>query len=315
MLACFCTKVPDDDDDALRAFFAALPPVHRTQLEADVDASMRAQIGLCLAEAARAWPAVAVTLTPDDRAAFAAYAAERLDAAKTLVQAATDQRTDELLVAWACLMRKPSAVAGFERTYMGEVDAAWRVITPPGMAMDEAQQRFREKLFVAAAGAAPAIAQYRGHGSLKAWTRVAATRMLLDLARSSRRDRTLGSEFLEDLALPGDPQNDLEKSSYRAAFKESLDAAAQALTTRERNLLRYVVLDGLTIDQIAAIYGVHRATAARRLADARASLGAQVRAILRRRLATNDADLDEMLALLESQVDLSLERVLGPVRT
>ncbi len=243
------------------------------------------------------------TLGQGDRDAFAATLAARGEAEHP-------EHEEELFLAWACHAGKAGAVAAFEEEYGREVAAAWRAVSPRGVAIDEAKQRFREKLFVSRDGE-PAIARYRGRGSLRAWTRITATRLILDLARGTRRERSLGVELLEGHALPGDPEGDLEKRAYRATFKDSLDAAARELTTRERNLLRYVLLDGLTIDQIAAIYGVHRATVARRLADARESLAAHVRKALRHRLDASDADLDEMLGLLTSKVDLSLDRVLG----
>jgi len=53
---------------------------------------------------------------------------------------------------------------------------------------------------------------------------------------------------------------------------------------RERNLLRYQVLDRLGIDHIGALHGVHRVTAARWIAHARRALIEGVRRRLQDRL-------------------------------
>jgi RNA polymerase sigma-70 factor (ECF subfamily) len=242
-------------------------------------------------EARSAWPMVAF----DE--AFRAYVAARDGA-----------HVADLYLAWGCATAQAAALTAFEKTHLRELDAAWRAIAPDGVSLEDARQRFRERLFV---GPTPAITSYKGKGTLASWARVAATRMLLDLVKRPRREISADDEFWGALPLAGaDPHLELAKSSYRAVFKESLAEAARALLTRERNLLRYAVVEGLTIDQIATIYGVHRATAARRLESARVALRTHLRDILKERLKTTDRELDEMIGLLESQLEVSLERVL-----
>lgn len=58
------------------------------------------------------------------------------------------------------------------------------------------------------------------------------------------------------------------KEAFQLAFRD----AVNALTSRERNLLRYHYLSDLSIDQIGTLYHVHRATAARWVAQARERL-------------------------------------------
>ena len=54
--------------------------------------------------------------------------------------------------------------------------------------------------------------------------------------------------------------------------------------------MRWAFVDGWTIDRSGALYGIHRAPAARRVAAAREDLGAAIRAELAARLAIS---LDE----------------------
>lgn len=61
-------------------------------------------------------------------------------------------------------------------------------------------------------------------------------------------------------------------------------AAVAALAVRERALLRYSVVDGLTLDEIGAIYRAHKSSVSRWLTRARARLWQETRAALQTRL-------------------------------
>jgi RNA polymerase sigma-70 factor (ECF subfamily) len=92
-----------------------------------------------------------------------------------------------------------------------------------------------------------------------------------------------------------------------------LRTALADLADRPRALLRYHLIDGWTIDRIGERYGVHRATAARWLADAREQVGKLIRKELARRLAIPKSDVDSLVTMLTSGIDVSLERLLaGP---
>jgi RNA polymerase sigma-70 factor (ECF subfamily) len=73
--------------------------------------------------------------------------------------------------------------------------------------------------------------------------------------------------------------------------------------------LRLHLLDHLSIDQIAAIYHVHRSTAARQIDSARTAVVESVRALLAARLEMETAELDSVLQLIASRVDVSLRSV------
>jgi hypothetical protein len=68
----------------------------------------------------------------------------------------------------------------------------------------------------------------------------------------------------------------------------------------------------LTIDVLAGLYKIHRATAARRVAAARARLVERVRAALARDLALSDAGIDQVITL--SNLDESLGQLLRSTR-
>jgi len=76
-------------------------------------------------------------------------------------------------------------------------------------------------------------------------------------------------------------------------------------------LLRYHHVDGLNIDEIGAIYRVHRVTAFRWLEKAKEKLVEATLARMRTRLNVSARELDSVLRLIRSQVHLSLVRHLG----
>jgi RNA polymerase sigma-70 factor (ECF subfamily) len=65
-------------------------------------------------------------------------------------------------------------------------------------------------------------------------------------------------------------------------------------------------VDGLTIDEIGALYRVHRATAARWLARAQVGLTKEIRAALIRTLNLQPAELRSVLRLIRSGLQVSL---------
>jgi RNA polymerase sigma-70 factor (ECF subfamily) len=83
----------------------------------------------------------------------------------------------------------------------------------------------------------------------------------------------------------------------------------EALAPRQRTLLRYAYVDGLGIDRIAPLFAVHRATAARWLAEARLELLRHTRKILAARLALPVEELQSLLRSVESQLHVSLARL------
>ncbi|HEY4119867.1 MAG TPA: hypothetical protein VGM56_18500 [Byssovorax sp.] len=255
--------------------------------------------------ATAAWPGVVV---PED--AFGAYVRERLhtdDGAER--QAAL--HIDDLYLACACARGDEPALAAFERAILPEVDAALRRFAST-LAPDEIKQLVRHRLFVGGADARPKILEYAGRGRLRTWVRVAATRVALNLAESSARERTFEQGAIEHiLGAGGDPELAYLKRRYGAEFRASFGEAFSALDPRERNLLRYAFGEGLSVDAVGALYGVHRATAARWITKAHATLVEQVQRTMRARLHLDKDEYASILRLIESQIEISFERYLG----
>jgi RNA polymerase sigma-70 factor, ECF subfamily len=255
-------------------------------------------------EAARAaWPRIAL-----DGEAFVAATAARLPADAGAAQARAVHAAD-LWLATACAAGDPAALAAFDREFLGPLDAQLAATSLTPDQIDDVKQELRKKLLVAEDGP-PRIADYSGRADLRIWLRTAATRTAIDLIRR-RRDKPVAEEEFATLpAVTDDPELAHLKDRYRDELRDAIGEAMLRLATRERLLLKYHYVDGLGIDKISAIYGVHRTTAARWLAAARESLADHTHRLLISRLGVTASELRSIARLVESQLDVSVRRLL-----
>lgn len=217
----------------------------------------------------------------------------------------------DLLLALGCAEGDRAALTTFEEQLGPDVDAALRRFRNVPMSEDDMRQVLHEKMFVGKADKKPKIADYAGQGFLQNWVRITAVRTFTDLARSAGRNKETPDDDLMQLADGEDLELSFLKQHYRDAFKAAFEAAVGTLQAQERNLLRHSVVKGQSIDQIAALYGIHRATAARRVAKAREALLSGTRQALMQRLEIGREEFDSLMQLIRSRIDVSINRVLG----
>ena len=214
-----------------------------------------------------------------------------------------DIRAGELYLAIACTMQIPRAIIAFDGHYVrGLAALLTRRGHEPAIAADVVQE-LRIRFLVGEPGRPPRIAMYDGRRSLAGWLRLAAVRLAMNASR--RHCRELPSERLEVTAADRDPESRLLHGRLRVEFAAALREAFEALTPRQRDLLRDQVLDELGIDHIAARHGVHRATAARWLAGAIDALRGGVRRILRAQLRLTTGELEGVMQSLHGTIELS----------
>jgi RNA polymerase sigma-70 factor (ECF subfamily) len=226
----------------------------------------------------------------------------------------TDQLdAEELFLACACALGDSTAITAFERRYFDVIPAALSRLSLGRDEIAEVEQTMRMRLFVADPehGAVPRVVSYAGHGRLGGLLRVAAVRAGLNLLRDRGRLDASAADDLEEVPIAADnPELAKLKAQQRTAFKAAFTDAVASLTPRERSLLDLAIVKRTGIDKLAAIYGVHRATAARWVTSARDNLTRAVHRMLGDRLGVRGGELDNLLPLVESQVELSLERLL-----
>ena len=236
------------------------------------------------------------------------------DHVRTLDGAALERFPADLYLVAACLAGDAHAIERFERELLASARGAVSAIDSNGAFVDEAMQRLRASLFVGEE-TGPRLAMYAARGPLRAWVGVAAARTALMIRRSQVRARevsTSDDEWAGALALisTNNPELELLKRQYAEAFAAALRDAVAALEPRQRAVLRMSFVDGLSIDEIGAVYAVHRATAARWIQRACDSLFETTRDLLAKRLSLSATELDRMTSLVRSQLDVSLSQLL-----
>jgi RNA polymerase sigma-70 factor (ECF subfamily) len=262
------------------------------------------------ASARAAWPTLASVTEAELRAWIAARAHAGGGTAGDHDPGA-ELRVTDLYLACACARGDGVAIALFEQHFLGEVDhaAAKLRVSPP--VADEARQVVRDLLFVGRGGSPPAISSYAGRGDLRGWTRVVAMRELLKIRARDSKEVPIGDEALLDALSPAnDPELELARERYREVFARAFRDALARLPPRDRGLLRHLLIDGFTLDTIGGMYGVHRATAARWVASARQDLLDGTKAGLAKELALSGDEVDSVIRIVRSRLDLSVERLL-----
>jgi RNA polymerase sigma-70 factor, ECF subfamily len=245
-----------------------------------------------------------------DQAGFLSWVGARLPVTGA-VQAFEALRLGDLLIAYACAGGDAAASRAVEQIIDEQVGKEARRLGVAA-AVDEAKQLVRQLLFVAQAGKPAAIAQYSGRGDLAAWVRVIAVRELLRLRKAARKELISDDAALSELVAPGDdPELGMLRGHFKEEFRAAFADAVKALSERERNVLRQHFVDGLSIDEIAGIYHVHRATAARWVVKAKEAVGDLTRAEIRKRIKVDTDELNSILRLVGSKLDLSM-RLLEP---
>lgn len=267
------------------------------------EAELEDAIASAVARARSAWKAVSV---PDER--FATFLGGRIAAADL-----ETARVADLWAACACGTGDGKAIAEVEARYFPDVDAALGKMGLSADRIGEVKQGLRKVLFVGDpdVGTAPRITEYRGTGDLRAWLRVTAMRAALKLLRKEGRETPTDDALLEARAQQDDPELAYMKAAYRAAFKVAFQEALESLLPRERTLLKQQVVDGLGIDELAPLYQVHRATAARWVQSAREKLLVRTRRTFMLNARISSDECESIMRLVRSQLDMSLHRRLG----
>jgi RNA polymerase sigma-70 factor, ECF subfamily len=286
-------------------FLAAAPARGRA---ATVDAAALEVTLTRVVETARArYPGIKI-----DDARYIRHLAARVDPALSAEAALGQLRTEDLLLACGCADGDRAALAVLESDCIRAAQGALGKRAIPSEIAEEANQNVRERLLV---GDAPKMLEYDGKGDLKSWVRVVVVREAIYLSKRGKKEVPLSFDLLALPASQDDPEVAYFKAHYRAEYKEAFEAAVDELTSRERALLRQQVVLGMSVDEIGVVYQVHRATAARWVQSARDELLAKARLQLAIRLNLPRAEIENIVRMIESQLVMSMGRLLKATQT
>jgi RNA polymerase sigma-70 factor (ECF subfamily) len=246
-----------------------------------------------------AWPGVEV-----DVAALAAFLAPRVNGA-----APEDLSWADLFLAHAVLSLNPAALQVFEEQLLRKVEPTLRRLDGTGEGVDDLMQLTRTKLLFG--DGRPRLQDYSGRGSLLGWIRAVAVRLALNERKRAPREDANDPDDLPELPLDAEPTLELFRQQHQQDFVVAFREAFARLDPQQRTVLRMSVIDRVSIDRLGAVYGVHRATAARWVERARQQLLDLTRDGLRERLALGDTELSSFLRALVPRLDVSLRTLLG----
>ena len=272
-------------------------------------AAVRAELPTVLEEAVAraraAWPQLDV-----DDAQFVTAIASGVDAPAVIIAAIRELFAEDLYLALACANGAAPAHTAFGTVCDAAIIGSLRQMNLSDDVVDEILHDVRTKLFVATERP-PKIASYSGRAPLKAWARTIAKRVAIDRIRA-QDDRVSDDHVLDHIPDAGDdPELAHLRATYEVELKEAFEEALATLDVRERNVLRHYFIDQLTIDEIGALYSVHKTTAFRWLESSRTALSKRTRSSFQRRVKLLPAELDSIVRLIQSHIDLSLTRVLA----
>lgn len=252
------------------------------------------------AAARSTYPRVDLSIASFERAMSARLGsglkAEELDAAGVYLTA-------------ACLEQLPTALTVLDEEILPAVRSSLQQRVGAAV-VDDVLQQVRVRLLL---GEAPKLALYAGRGPLQGFVRAVASNLLASL--QSGEKFTESDDVLALVPDAADVEAGLIRADQQAQFKEAFRDAVLRLTSRERSLLRMNLLDGLSIDEICPMYGTHRSSVARWLADARQTLGRYTREALAQRLKLSDPEVESLMTSVQSRFDLSLSRALRETKT
>jgi RNA polymerase sigma-70 factor, ECF subfamily len=255
-----------------------------------------------------AWPHLSL-----DPGTFVAHLARVTDRQDDLRDALSTVRAADVFLACACSCGVAAGLADFDRVHLSQIPAYVRRIDPSRGFADDVAQSIRETFLVRRNGRPSGIAEYSGRGALGSWVRVIAVRTALRFRRERGRAGASPERSCDSPEPVGtvDPELDYLRLRYRGAFDDALRAALASLPDRDALLLQLHYVDGLNIDRIGALYGMHRSTVARWRTAVRRGVLAATREHLRGSMSLTDSDFDSLAALVRSQLTVSLRTALG----
>lgn len=263
------------------------------------DAELERELRDILAAAHAAWPTLSIA-----DAEFLAYVADRVSPREPSLAAL---RTTDLYVACGCMRGDARACGLLDAEFFSVVGRALSKMRLAPEKVDDVRQSLREHLLVG--DGAPHLREYTGKGDLRAWIKVSAVRAGLKVLRREKRETHASDDALLLAEAAGDdPEISYIKQVFRTQFKAAFQEALDSLTARDKNLLRQHVVDGLSVDDVGALYKVHRATAARWIADAREVLLKETRRHFMSHARVSRTECDSIMRLVHSQLDGTIRR-------
>lgn len=258
------------------------------------------------------WPTVAL---PAEQ--FVTHLAERLpqgpEPTPSLEPLLASLSLSELYLACACLQGMDAALELFERHYLAKLPASLRQSKHSHTTPEDICQLARMKILVPTPEGRPKIAEYMGRGALQSWVRVTAMRIAIKLQSNEKPAPEEDSDTIVSLIpAPGvNPELDAIKRRHQPELRQALREAFSSLSSEDRHLLRLRFADRLSTYELAKLFRVSQPTISRWLKSTLETVQKDTLRRLQARLGLSQRDFQSFLALLYSQLELSISQLLG----
>jgi RNA polymerase sigma-70 factor (ECF subfamily) len=258
----------------------------------------------------RAWPGIRV-----EQSTFVRHLADVVPREAEPAPWIMTLHAADLFLACGCAEGDAHAIAAFEQHHLSAVAAVLARAGTAGDLANEVQQTVRVRLLVATGAERPKIHEYGGRGSLAKWLRVVILRTATSLGRSDRARAKRHAEGPPPALAVVDAELAMIRGRYESDFNAALREAFGTLSPAHRNVLRLHFIDGLTLPEVGRAVNASRATAARMILAAREHLYDEVARLLHARLGVDARELESLLAVVRSGLEVSLRTALGAAPT
>jgi len=222
--------------------------------------------------------------------------------------ARTPLQVEALFLCCACARGSQAACRVFQQTYESVIRRAIARIQPDRQFVDEVAAQVFDKLLV---GPEPRVVRYGGRGELSAWLKVVASRAALDAKPRRHLNDEEPLPSTAEVVMSMSPESMVLTRTHGDNVNLALASATGRLDAREREILRLHYADGLNIDEIGALHGVHRATVARWLQRARATIDSAVREELEAKHGLGPAEFTSLIHGASDNLQDTLRELLG----
>jgi RNA polymerase sigma-70 factor, ECF subfamily len=216
----------------------------------------------------------------------------------------------DLYLALGCGRNDPEALRVLEESFLPGLHTH---LSRSGFDQTFREDVLQQLLLHLCTGDKPRILTYAARATLAAWLRVVTLRFAINMKQGGQDAPKNGHDLGLSCLVSDDanPELRLAIESARPLFQTALTQAMSKLSDRDTTLLRLFFLDGVTIDGVGQLYGVHRATAARWIAEIRQRILENIKRVLTQEFGVNASEFESFAFLVRSQLHLSLRRVLG----
>lgn len=291
-----------NDPGALVATFRAEVAERGGAVEMWADPTLEVELAAACARGRAAF----VQLALDDRT-FVRYLARVVEKEPSAVSAVSALALEDLYLACACVEGCAVAVAIFAKRYRETIhDSIGRILG--GGESEDVREQLIQALLLGSPSGPPRIGTYSGRAALERWVGVAARRAALMWLRENQAEvRALRASAADPSAESGtNVETTYIKERYRGEFEQALTEALERLSERQRLLLRLYMVNGVTVERMATMFNVGKATISRWMAAARSTLLDDIKATIRNRLGTSSNELASLARMVASRLEMTL---------